>query len=229
MDKAEDEAGDTNSVVSVYVASMVQSEAVEGEEVEFGHIPPKTYREASVEERVGEKDKPAERKFAPNDGSLEDTDKRDHVSLFLPPPVVKRHSSDPAAPLLQSPDNTVRSPSSSISGMNAFDVEVDKKGRLAYMVEREGVDAWTVSKVFKRTSSNCEEEGCGEKMYAELPFCDTSSRVGLYGSWAAVAVVMSAKRLKGRRRRFRRIMFVCRQIISGDREGRGIWTGSSKP
>ena len=130
VDDADDEAGDTISMVSEYVASTVQSKAVEEEEVEFGHMPPYTYREASAEEQVGEKDKPADRKLVPNDGSVEDRDMRDHVSFFLPPPTVRRHSSGPSAPLLHPPDNTVISPSSSSSGMKAVDVEVDKKGRL---------------------------------------------------------------------------------------------------
>ena len=56
-------------------------------------------------------------------------------------------------------------------------------------------------------------------MYAELPFCDTSIRVGLYGNCVAEALAMSAKRLPGRRCRFRRIIFVCRQSIPSAKEG----------
>ena len=67
---------------------------------------------------------------------------------------MKRHNSDPAAPLLQSPDSTVMSPSSSKSGMKALEVESDKKGSLEYMVERARLETLTVCEVFKRARSN---------------------------------------------------------------------------
>jgi hypothetical protein len=67
---------------------------------------------------------------------------------------MKRHNSDPPAPLLQSPDSTVMSPSSSKSGMKALEVGVDKKESLVYIVERVGLETVTVSEVFKRTRSN---------------------------------------------------------------------------
>jgi hypothetical protein len=53
----------------------------------------------------------------------------------------------------------VISPSSSNSGMNAFEVDVDRKGSVEYMVERVGLEALTVSEMFKRTRSNWEDEG----------------------------------------------------------------------
>jgi hypothetical protein len=139
IEDAEDEdPGDINSMLSEYVASRVQPEAVLTEDEEFGHMPPKTYNEASEEDRVGENDRPAERKFAPSDGSVEDMDRYDQAPLFLSPATVKRDNSDPPAPLLQSPENTVISPSSSRSGIKAFGVEVDKKGRLEDIVLKEG-------------------------------------------------------------------------------------------
>lgn len=43
IDEVEDALGDIKSISSEYVASMVQSESVVAEEeVEFGHMPPKT-------------------------------------------------------------------------------------------------------------------------------------------------------------------------------------------
>ena len=136
---AEDDPGDISSMLSEYVASRAQLEAALMEEdEEFGHMPPKTYNEASVEDRVGENDRPAERKFALSDGSVGDMDKCDQVPLFLFPAIVKRDSSDPPAPLLQSPEKTVMSPSSSRSGIKALGVEVDKKGRLENIVLKEG-------------------------------------------------------------------------------------------
>jgi hypothetical protein len=52
-DEADDDLGDIMSMSSEYVASTVQSEAVVAEdEVEFGHMPPNTYSEASTDERV---------------------------------------------------------------------------------------------------------------------------------------------------------------------------------
>jgi hypothetical protein len=141
VEDAEDDSGDINSMLSEYVASRVQPEAVLTEEdEEFGHMPPKTYNEASVEDRVGENDRPAERKFAPSDGAVEDMDKCDQAPLFLFSATVKRDSSDPPAPLLQSPENTVTSPPSSRSGIKAFGVEVDKKGRLENIVLKEGFE-----------------------------------------------------------------------------------------
>lgn len=134
-----DDPGDISSMVSEYVASRVQPEvALTEEDEEFGHMPPKMYNEASVEDRVGENDRPAERKFAPSDGSVEDMDKCDQTLLFLFPATVKRDRSDPPAPLLQSPENTVMSPPSSRSGIKAFGVEADKKGRLENIVLKEG-------------------------------------------------------------------------------------------
>jgi hypothetical protein len=65
-------------------------------------------------------------------------DKCDQAPLFLFPATVKRDSSDPPALFLQSPENTVMSPPSSRSGINAFGVEVDKKGRLENIVLKEG-------------------------------------------------------------------------------------------
>jgi hypothetical protein len=65
-------------------------------------------------------------------------DKGDQASLFLFPATAKRDSFNPPAPLLRSPENTVMSPASSRSGIKAFDVEVDKKGRLEDIVLKEG-------------------------------------------------------------------------------------------
>jgi hypothetical protein len=140
VEDAEDDSGDINSMLSEYVASRVQPEAVLTEDEEFGHMPPKTYNEASEEDRVGENDRPAERKFAPSDGSVEDMDKCDQVPLFFSPATVKRDSSDPPASLLQSPENTVISPPSSRSGIKALGVEVDKNGRLEDIVLKEGFE-----------------------------------------------------------------------------------------
>jgi hypothetical protein len=81
-------------------------------------------------------------------------DKGDQAPLFLFPATAKRDSSNPPAPLLQSPENTVMSPSSFRSGIKAFDVEVDKKGRLEDIVLKERFVVWTVSEVSKRTRSN---------------------------------------------------------------------------
>jgi hypothetical protein len=179
-DEAEDDLGDIMSMSSEYVASTAQSEAVEAEdEVEFGHMPPNTYSEASTDERVWENDRPAERKFAAKFGSLDAIERCDQVGFCSFPLGTKRHNSEPPAPFLQSPESTVISPSSSNSGMNAFEVDVDRKGSVEYMVERVGLEALTVSEMFKRTRSNWEDEGWGEKMYAELPSCGTSIRVGL--------------------------------------------------
>jgi hypothetical protein len=52
LDEAADGSGDIMSMLSEYVASIVQSEAVvvDDDEVEFGHMPPNTYSEASAEE-----------------------------------------------------------------------------------------------------------------------------------------------------------------------------------
>jgi hypothetical protein len=151
----EDDPGDINSMLSEYVASRVQFGAVLAkEDEEFGHMPPKTYNEASLDDPVGENDRPAERKFAPSDGSVNDMGNRDQVPLFPFPATVKRESSDPPAPFLQSPENTVMSPPSSRSGTKAFGVEIDKKGRLEDIVLREGFWVGTVSEVSKRTRSN---------------------------------------------------------------------------
>src|SRR5271167_3428236 len=81
VEDAEDDSEDINSMLSEYVASRVQPETAEPEA--SGHMPPKTYNEASVEDRVGENDRPAERRFAPSDGSVEDMDKCDQAPLFL--------------------------------------------------------------------------------------------------------------------------------------------------
>jgi hypothetical protein len=52
-DEAADDLGDIMSILFEYVAPMVQSEAVVAEDkVEFGHMPPNTYNDASAEERV---------------------------------------------------------------------------------------------------------------------------------------------------------------------------------
>jgi hypothetical protein len=64
-------------------------------------------------------------------------DKCDQVPRFSFSATAKRDISDPPAPLLQSPENTVMSPSSSRSGIKAFDVEVVKKGRLENIVLKE--------------------------------------------------------------------------------------------
>ena len=66
-------------------------------------------------------------------------DKGDQTPLFWFPATAKRDSSNPPEPLLlQPPENTVMSPASSRSGIKAFDVEVDKKGRLEDIVLKEG-------------------------------------------------------------------------------------------
>jgi hypothetical protein len=111
-DEAEDDSGDIMSILSEYVASMIQSEAVAAEdELEFGHMPPNTYSDASAEDRVGENDRPAERKFTLKVVSLDDIARCDHVPFCVSAFNMKRHNSDPPAPLLQSPDSTVMSPS----------------------------------------------------------------------------------------------------------------------
>jgi hypothetical protein len=216
-DEAADDLGDIMSILFEYVAPMVQSEAVVAEDkVEFGHMPPNTYNDASAEERVWEKDRPAARKFAPKFGSLDDMERCDHIPFWLSPFRMKRHNSDPPAPLVQSPDSTVMSPSSSARGMKASEVEVDRKGSPEDIVENVAFEVLTVSEMFKWTRSNWEDEGWGEKMYAAVPFCETSIRVGLYGNSAAVAAAMSARRLAGRWCRFRRIMpFVVRPYHPG--------------
>jgi hypothetical protein len=128
------------------------------------------------------------------------------VPLWLSVLGTKRHNSDPLAPLLQSPDSTVMSPSSSRRGIKAGEDEVDRNGSPEDMVDMIAFEVLTVSEMFKRTRSNWEEEGWGEKMNAALPFCGTSIRVGLYGSSVAVVAPTSARRLAGRQCRFRRIM-----------------------
>src|SRR4051794_31249396 len=91
VEDAEEDPGDIRSMLSEYVASRIQPVVVLTEEgEEFGHMPPKTYNEVSAEDRVGENDRPAERKFAPSDGSVEDMDKRDQAPLFLFPATANR-------------------------------------------------------------------------------------------------------------------------------------------
>lgn len=72
---------------------------------------------------------------------------------------MKRHNSDPSAPFLQSPDRTVMSPSSSVSGMKAWEGELDRKGSPEDKVESVAFDMLTVSEMFNRRRSTWEDEG----------------------------------------------------------------------
>lgn len=81
------------------------------------------------------------------------------MPLWLSVLGTKRHNSDPLAPLLQSPDSTVMSPSSSKRGIKAGEDEVDRNGSPEDMVEMIAFELLTVSEMFKRTRSNWEEEG----------------------------------------------------------------------
>lgn len=157
-----DDFGHIVSILLEYVASIVQSATVVAEEedkLELGHMPPNTYNDASAEDRVGENDRPAERKLTPRVESLDDMDRCDHVPLWLAASGTKRHRSDPPAPFLQSPDSTVMSPSSSKRGIKALEDEVERNGSPEDMVEMMAFEVLTVSEMFNRTRSNWAEEG----------------------------------------------------------------------